>query len=63
MSDPAWLQINETYSLTGGVGYAGQEVAFGATGIMRISGGLAGYAGIGVVSGDIAGKAGLRYGW
>jgi hypothetical protein len=63
MSDPAWLQINENFSLTGGAGYAGQEVAFGATGIMRISGGLAGYVGFGVTSGAMAGKAGLRFGW
>lgn len=63
LSEPAWLQVNENFSLTGGLGYGGSEVAFAATGIMRISGGLAGYAGIGLVSGATAGKAGLRYGW
>ena len=63
LGQPAWLQVNENYSVAAGLGYAGSEVAFGATGVMRIYGGLAGYAGVAIVSGDVAGKAGLRYGW
>jgi hypothetical protein len=63
MSEPAWLQVNENFSLTGGLGFASGATAFGATGIVRISGGLAGYGGIGLTSGATVGKAGLRFGW
>lgn len=62
---PAWLESGENFSLTGGIGFANGESALGVNGIMRIQGGVSGFAG-GAVSdggGNWAGKAGVRIGW
>lgn len=66
LSLPAWLESNENYALTGGVGFSdGGETALGVTGIVRIEGSVSGFVG-GAISSDgnnWAGKAGVRVGW
>ncbi|MEQ1652210.1 MAG: hypothetical protein ABL897_06970 [Hyphomicrobium sp.] len=66
ISLPSWLENHESYSLSGGLGFSeGGETAVGVTGIMRLQGSTAGFAG-GAVStegGTWAGKVGVRVGW
>ncbi len=66
LSLPAWLETNENFSLTGGVGFSdGGETSLGVTGIARIEGSVSGFAGAAVSTdgGTWAGKAGVRVGW
>ena len=62
---PAWLENQENFSISGGIGFSEGEVAVGATGIMRLNKGVSGFVG-GAISQDgrdWAGKAGMRVGW
>jgi hypothetical protein len=62
---PVWLQQNENFSVSGGVGFSDGGTAVGVTGVMRLDQNWAGFAG-GAVSDDgklWAGKAGVRVGW
>jgi hypothetical protein len=66
LSLPAWLEKDENFSVTGGVGFSGGgETAIGVTGIVRIEGSVSGFVGGAVSSGgdNWAGKAGVRIGW
>jgi hypothetical protein len=65
LSIPAWLETRENFSLSGGFGFDPNRVSFGATGIMRLSGSVAGFAGFAIEpqSGQWAGKVGARVGW
>jgi hypothetical protein len=62
---PAWLETRENFSLSGGLGFDPNRISFGATGIMRLSGSVAGFGGFAVEpqSGAWAGKVGARVGW
>jgi hypothetical protein len=66
LSLPVWLEAHENVAISGGFGFSdGGEVAFGATGVVRLDRGVSGFAG-GAVSTDggyWAGKAGVRVGW
>jgi hypothetical protein len=64
LSIPAWLETRENYSVSGGFGFDPNHVSFGATGIMRLSGSVAGFAGVAVTDNGLwAGKVGARVGW
>jgi hypothetical protein len=66
LSNPAWLETYERFSLSGGMGVAQDgSVAFGFTGIMRLHGSASGFAGFAVEPqhGTWAGKIGGRVGW
>jgi hypothetical protein len=66
LATPVWLERHERYSISGGIGFAqGGAVALGVTGVMRLGGNAAGFAGIAVVpeSGIWAGRVGGRIGW
>jgi hypothetical protein len=65
LSQPVWLEAHENFALSGGFGFSDNQAAFGATGVMRFSRGLAGYGGLSVSTngGYWGGKAGLRLGW
>jgi hypothetical protein len=66
LSQPAWLENYERFSVSGGVGFAQDgSVAFGVTGIMRLRGSASGYAGFAVepTHGTWGGKVGARVGW
>ncbi len=66
LSLPVWLETNENFSLSGGLGFSeGGETALGVTGIVRIEKSVSGFVG-GAWSTDggaWAGKAGVRVGW
>ncbi len=63
ISTPVWLSDSENFAISGGVGFAEGETAFGATGIMRLDKNWSAYAGGAVGSGDWVGRAGARVGW
>jgi hypothetical protein len=66
LSLPAWLQQNENFSVSGGLGFSdGGETALGLTGIMRLDQSWAAFGGVAVSTdgGAWAGKAGARVGW
>lgn len=66
LSMPAWLQQNENFSISGGVGFAESSAAIGVTGVMRLDKNWSGFAGGGISTEDDdiwAGKAGVRVGW
>lgn len=66
LSQPAWLENYERFSLSGGVGFSeGGAVAIGVTGIMRLRGSASGYAGFAIdpAHGAWGGKVGGRIGW
>jgi hypothetical protein len=66
LSQPAWLESSERFSVTGGLGVANDgSIAFGMTGIMRLRGSASGYVGLAVEPqhGMWAGKVGGRVGW
>jgi hypothetical protein len=64
ISQPAWLEKGENYSVSGGLGFGENATAFGLTGIMRIAPNAAAYGGFAVgPSRLIGGKVGARFGW
>ena len=64
LSQPAWLETGERFSLSGGVGLGDGATAFGVTGIMRLRGSASGFAGFAVgPNGMWGGKVGGRIGW
>jgi hypothetical protein len=65
MSMPAWLETDENYSISGGVGFSeGGSTAFGATGVVRIDKNISGFVGFAVTDqGTWAGKVGARVGF
>lgn len=65
MSMPAWLETDENYSISGGVGFSeGGSTALGATGVVRIDKNIAGFVGFAVTDqGTWAGKVGARIGF
>lgn len=65
MSMPAWLETDENYSISGGVGFSeGGSTAFGATGVVRIDKNISGFVGFAVTDqGTLAGKVGARIGF
>lgn len=66
LSLPVWLQQNENFSVSGGVGFSdGGETALGATGIVRLDGNVSAFGGAAFATEGSAwaGKAGLRLGW
>lgn len=65
LSPPVWLGDNERVRISTGVGFTDSAAAIGATGVVRIDGALAGFAGgaVSTETGAWAAKAGLSYGW
>jgi hypothetical protein len=65
LAQPAWLEKDERFSLSGGVGFSSEAFALGVTGIVRIQGSLAGYGGFAYSPdrGLWAGRVGARVGW
>jgi len=65
LSPPVWLGDNERVRISTGVGFTEGAAAVGATGVVRIDGALAGFAGgaVSTETGAWAGKAGFSYGW
>lgn len=65
MSMPAWLETDENYSISGGVGFAESgSTAVGVTGVVRIDKGTSGFVGFAVTDqGTWAGKVGARIGF
>lgn len=65
LSPPVWLGDNERVRVSTGVGFTDSAAAIGATGVVRIDGALAGFAGgaVSTETGAWAAKAGLSYGW
>ena len=67
MANPVWLEANERFAVSGGLGFSGDgDTAVGATGVMRFDRNVSGYAGaaVGTENTDLwAGKAGVRVGW
>lgn len=64
LSQPAWLETYERFSISGGVGLGDGAVAFGMTGIMRLRGSASGFAGFAIgPNGTWGGKVGGRVGW
>jgi hypothetical protein len=60
-----WLETHENFAISGGLGFANDDVAFGVTGVMRLGRNVSGYGGLAMIpSGNIwAGKVGARVGW
>lgn len=65
LSPPVWLGDSERVRISTGVGFTDGAAAVGATGVVRIDGALAGFAGAAVSTetGAWAGRAGFSYGW
>ena len=65
LSPPVWLGDTERVRISTGVGFTDSAAAVGATGVVRIDGALAGFAGgaVSTETGAWAAKAGLSYGW
>jgi hypothetical protein len=66
LAQPVWLENRERFSVSGGLGFAqGGAVALGVTGVMRLGGSVAGFAGVAVSpdSGLWSGRVGGRVGW
>lgn len=66
MSAPVWLGENETFRVSGGIGFTDGEAAVGATGLLKINKNIAGYAGAAVSTSNSdawSGKAGLSIGY
>lgn len=65
LSPPVWLGDNERVRISTGVGFTEGAAAVGATGVVRIDGALAGFAGAAVSTetGAWAGKAGISVGF
>jgi hypothetical protein len=64
LSQPAWLEKGENYSLSGGFGFADTGTALGLTGIMRVGSNAAAYGSF--AYGDMrlwGGRVGARIGW
>jgi hypothetical protein len=66
LSTPIWLEAGEKFAISGGLGFADNSTALGATALVRIDRNVSGFFG-GAVSTEgentWAGKAGLRVGW
>lgn len=65
LSPPVWLGDTERVRISTGVGFTDGAAAVGATGVVRIDGALAGFAGgaVSAETGAWAAKAGFSYGW
>jgi hypothetical protein len=64
LSMPTWLQQNENFAISGGVGFSESNTAFGATGVVRFDKNWSGFVGGAVSEGGAwTGKAGARVGW
>lgn len=65
LSPPVWLGDSEKVRISVGTGFTESAAAVGATGVVRIDGALAGFAGgaVSTETGTWAAKVGLSYGW
>jgi hypothetical protein len=65
LSSPVWLNPDENFSVSGGVGFTDSEAALGATGLVRINRTFSAFGGgaFSVDGDEIAGKVGFRAGW
>jgi hypothetical protein len=66
LSEPAWLEKGERYSMSGGMGFSQDgSTAFGITGIMRVGSNAAAFGSVGASTthGIWGGRLGARLGW
>lgn len=66
LSTPVWLEADERFAISGGLGFSDGATALGATGIIRFDKNWSGFAGGAFSTDDSdlwAAKAGLRLGW
>ncbi|MGE0366917.1 MAG: hypothetical protein AB7Q00_14415 [Phycisphaerales bacterium] len=63
LSNPTYLRENEKFSISGGIGFAEDSVAGGATLMLRLDSNVAAYVGGAVSENLAAGKGGIRVGW
>jgi hypothetical protein len=65
LSLPIWLENQEKYAISGGIGFSDDgDAAFGISGVMRLDKNTAAFGGVAVgEDGRWAGKAGVRVGW